>query len=89
MVPMFRRMLIAFITILTVLNTIGITTPVQAETGGPTPSGYVVLFHPDNGLFVNDQVSFQVLAPPGENMSGLGYGQPCSRAIFRLFPGQA
>jgi hypothetical protein len=36
------------------------------QTPEPTPASaqYFVLFHPDGGLYVGDQVSFEVIAPP-------------------------
>ena len=45
-----------------------VTFPAVASGDLPAPNGYVVLFHPDDGLFVGDQVSFQILAPHGVNL---------------------
>ena len=51
--------------------------PFATATASPTPaappstsSEYVVLYHPDGPFFVGDQVSIEVIAPPGEDLEG-------------------
>lgn len=44
-------------------------TPTSTAPLYPDP-GYVVRYHPDGPLFVGDQVSIEVIAPPGENLEG-------------------
>jgi len=39
-------------------------TDAPAQTAAPTP-GYQLRLHPDGGLYMGDQVSFEVIAPPG------------------------
>lgn len=34
-------------------------------TSTPSPTGFSVLYHPDDVLYVGDQVSFEVISPPG------------------------
>ncbi len=47
-------------------------TPTFTPTATPTPAGpaFTVLFHPDDFLYVGDQVSFEVIAPPGMDVKG-------------------
>lgn len=47
--------------------------PTFTPTFTPTPTlqpGYTVWFHPDNGLYVGDQVSMEVISPPNTEMKG-------------------
>ena len=44
-------------------------TTIETETPVATPSQPLsVIFHPDNGLYVGDQVSMEVIASPGHNL---------------------
>jgi hypothetical protein len=45
-------------------------TPVPNFTPTPLPTTFTVLYHPDDVLYVGDQVSFEVLPPPGMNLKG-------------------
>lgn len=50
-------------------------TPEPSSTPTDAPAvqeqeGFQVHLHPDGGLFVGDRISFEVIAPPGENMEG-------------------
>jgi hypothetical protein len=40
-------------------------TPVPSATPNPSLKPFSVLFHPDDLLYVGDQVSFEVISPPG------------------------
>ena len=47
--------------------------------------GFAVLYHPDDVLYVGDQVSFEVIPPPGYECKGFqrtGAGRPPERSIF-------
>ena len=43
--------------------------PTATDTSTPTPLVFDVRMHPDGGLFVGDQVSFEVIAPPDMDLS--------------------
>ncbi|RPI83307.1 MAG: hypothetical protein EHM41_16230, partial [Chloroflexi bacterium] len=50
-------------------------TPEPSSTPTTVPTvqaeeGFQVRLHPDGGLFVGDRISFEVIAPPGEDMEG-------------------
>lgn len=40
-------------------------TPALTATPSPYPGGFEVLYHPDDVLYVGDQVSFEVISPQG------------------------
>ncbi|MGE5223284.1 MAG: hypothetical protein ACM3PY_12660 [Omnitrophica WOR_2 bacterium] len=45
-------------------------TPLVVPVIVPTqPDTYTVMLHPENGLYVGDQVSFEIISPPGINTS--------------------
>ena len=54
----------------------GTSTPVPApftSTPFPLPLStdiYTVQYHPEGGLYVGDQVSFEVISPPGADLKG-------------------
>jgi hypothetical protein len=60
---------IRLVNILVILITISVPISAKAEIGDPPSSEYIVQFHPDGGLYSGDQVSIQVLAPPGTDMT--------------------
>jgi hypothetical protein len=43
-------------------------TPSITPTTTPAPLGFTVYFHPDDALYVGDQVSFEVVSPPGVDL---------------------
>ncbi len=45
-------------------------TPALTTTPSPNPGGFEVLYHPDDMLYVGDQVSIEVISPPGMDLNG-------------------
>jgi hypothetical protein len=45
-------------------------TPALTATPSPNHGGFEVLYHPDDMLYVGDQVSFEVISPPGMDLNG-------------------
>ncbi len=45
-------------------------TPALTATPTPATKGFQVLYHPDDVLYVGDQVSFEVISPPGMDLKG-------------------
>jgi hypothetical protein len=52
--------------------TFPLTTPIPILTATPSPNlaEFEVLYHPDDVLYVGDQVSFEVISPPGMELQG-------------------
>ncbi len=44
--------------------------PIPTHTATVEDKSYSVKFHPDGGLFVGDQISIEVISPPGMNLNG-------------------